>query len=86
MISGLVLKNNVSIHGTLNSKDTFVNYQAAGMWEGIFIGRGEVDSFNAQECLEHETFLAFSFYQTSIRGYSLKLFIAFSMFPCQLAL
>ena len=34
MISGLVLKNNVSIHGILNSKDTFVNYQAAGMWEG----------------------------------------------------
>lgn len=34
MISGLVLKNNVSIHGTLNSKEIFVNYQAAGMWEG----------------------------------------------------
>ena len=36
----------------------------------IFTGRREVDSFNAQESSKHQTFLAFSFSQTSVSAYN----------------
>ena len=69
--------NNVCAHGTLQTNDTFRNSQATGRSEGRSLKlfknihwKTGSRFIQAQECSKHETFLAFSFFQTSVRAYN----------------